>query len=83
MRRHMEDAQRAVAILAARANGDHGDAAALLAEFEGHESMALAFFSVAELSLQLHAAEVRRPPAVLASQLALDLAHAASRADAR
>ena len=83
MCRHMEDAQRAAAILAARANGDHDDAAALLADFDGHESMALAFFSVAELSLQLHAAEARRSPAVMASQLALDLANAASQADAR
>lgn len=78
MLRHVQDCQRAAAVLAARARGDATHAAELLAEFDGHEAMALAFFSVAELSLQLHAVDAGRPPADLASQLAIDLANAAT-----
>lgn len=80
---HVEDTQRAAAVLAARANGDLEGARRLLDEFDDPTSMALAFFAVADLAVQVHAADVSRPPTELASQLAVDLARAATQAPER
>lgn len=76
MHADLDATQRAAAVLAARANGDLEGARCLLDEFDDATSMALGFFAVAELAIQVHAVDSDRTPTELTRQLIADIAKA-------
>lgn len=73
---HLQATQRAAAVLAARANGDLDGARSLLEEFDDPTAMALGFFAVAELAIQVYAADTDRTVTELIRQLIADVANA-------
>lgn len=70
-----ECVQRAAAYVAARTRGDLEAAEAMLASFDSDAQRALAFASLAELSIGLLAAYDQEPTDVVAGRLALSIAH--------
>ncbi len=75
---HVEGAQRAAGVLAARANDDPEGASALLGQFSSEGQIAASFMTVAELAVHLHAADTGEHPAEFLQELAMHLAGAAA-----
>lgn len=70
----LRESQKAAALLAARAHGDSDHVSVCASDFTGYSEMARGMMFVAEYVLGQLARELKRPPADLASEIAVMLA---------